>query len=240
MDWNNMQMWQYFALGGGALLVVAIILYFVPAAKLRLPAVVTAGFAGTALGLALGVLLMASLGYKPHEESPAQSGDSAADAAKMGPPGGMPRTAGMGGGMPKMGGMGGPPGGGGGFGGPPSSKVQLANLVTALDRVADRPVTITLTPEQRQTIAAQLKGLDQADELSDADAQAKLDAIHKVVEKDKGALEAVGYRGPAPAGKGGGGKGGFGAPKEQPPNPFKQGPAGEHLKSLMDRLAAKK
>jgi len=231
VDLNNVQMWQYFALGGGALLVIALILYFVPVGKLRLPSVVTAGFAGTALGLALGVLLMASFGYKPKEEMVTASGEPGAQPKMMMP--GMP-----GGGMPK--GPGGMPKGG--FGGQqPNPKVQLASLVTALDRVADRPVTINLTPEQRQAIAEQLKGLDAAEELSEADAQAKLDAIHKIVEKDKDALEAVGYRGLAPAGKGGGGgKGGFGAPKEQPPNPFKQGTAAGHLNSLLDRLAGKK
>ncbi|MBO0700337.1 MAG: hypothetical protein J2P46_18205 [Zavarzinella sp.] len=231
MDLNNMQMWQYFALSGGGLLVIAIILYFLPAGKLRLPGVVTAGFGGTTLGLALGILLMASFGYKPNRvESSPESEEAANARGKAGPPGGMPKGGMMpGGGMPK-----------GGLGQPPSSKVQLASLVTALDRVADRPVTITLTPDQRQAIAEQLKGLDSADELSETDAKAKLDAIHKIVEKDKDALESVGYRGLSPARKGSGGGGGFGGPKEPPPNPFKSGTAAEHLKSLSDRLAGKK
>jgi hypothetical protein len=237
MDLNNMQMWQYFALGGGALLVLALVLYFVPVGRLKIPSVVTAGFGGIALGLALGILLMAGFGYKPMQE-PTPGGDE--------PPSGMSKMGGgmakMGGGMPKMGGGGGgPPGGGGGR---PNPKTQLVSLVTALDRVADRPVTITLTPEQRRAIAEQLKGLDAAEDLSEADARAKADAILKIVDKDKDALEAVGYRGMAPAGKGGpGGGGGPGGamPKElQPQNPFKAAAPAEHLKSLMGRLDAKK
>jgi hypothetical protein len=235
MDLNNMQTWQYFAFAGGGLLVIAVVLYFIPAGKLRLPGVVTAGFGGTALGLALGVLLMASFGYKPsREESPP---DAEAARPKMGAGGGaIPKAGGFGGGMPKAG-TGGP-----GGGGPRSSKAQLAELVTALDQVADRPVTITLSPAQRRTIAAQLAGLDAAADLSEEEARAKVQAIHQIVETDYEALAAVGYRALIPGkGNAGGGPGmAKGPPKEPPPNPFKEGPAAQHLKSLLDRLMAKK
>jgi hypothetical protein len=234
MDLNNLQTWQYFAIAGGAVLVLGFILYFLPIGKAKMPGVVTSGFGGTALGLGLGVVLMASLGYQTNPGAPPAPG---ADGA--GPPA-APKGQGRGGPPAKGGGQKVPMegfGGGGGGGGQPNSKVLLSGLVIALDRVADRPVTITLTPEQRQAIAEQLKGLDAAAELSEEDAKARLDAIHKVVEKDKDALEAVGYRGFSPPGKGGGG-GGLG--KEQPPNPFKQGTAAERLKSLNDRLAGKR
>ncbi|HKB04543.1 MAG TPA: hypothetical protein VKD90_20135 [Gemmataceae bacterium] len=227
MDWNNMQTWQYFAIAGGVVLVLGFILYFLPIGKAKMPAVVTAGFGGTALGLGLGVVLMGSLGYQTNPGAPPPAG---ADGAG---PGAAPKALGKGGPQGK-GGFG---GGGGGFG-QPNSKALLSSLVIALDRVADRPVTIALTPEQRQAIAEQLKGLDSADQLSEEEAKARLDAIHKIVEKDKDALEAVGYRGFAPPGKGGGGGGGFG--KDQPPNPFKEGTAAGRLKSLNDRLAGKK
>ena len=127
MDLNNMQTWQYFAFAGGGLLVIAVVLYFIPAGKLRLPGVVTAGFGGTALGLALGVLLMASFGYKPrrrrarptrrppaprwawrgrHTEGGRVRRRDAQGGARAVPAGATPR----------------------------SSKAQLAGLVTALDR----------------------------------------------------------------------------------------------------------
>ena len=66
----------------------------------------------------------------------------------------------MGGGAPKGGG-GGPKGGGFG-GGPPGPRVQLVGLVNALDTLVDKPVTLTLSPEDRAAIAAQLKGLSRS------------------------------------------------------------------------------
>src|SRR5918994_1889938 len=155
MDWNNLQTWQYFALGGAAVLVLGLILYFLPVGKMKIPGGVTAAVGGLATGLALGILFMASYGYKPSRPETAAEG-----AASDGAPVQMPGAGG-----PKMMGGGGKGGGGKGGGGPkaPNPRTQLAALVTALDRLADRPVTIRLTPEQRAVLAEQLKGLDTAD-----------------------------------------------------------------------------
>src|SRR6476661_4835964 len=98
MDLNDMQVWQYFAIASGAVLVLGVIAYFLPVGKMKLPGVVTAAFGGVVAGLALGVLLMAGFGYKPHRDEPLPSDMS-------GPPGGVPGGMGMPkGGLPKGGG----------------------------------------------------------------------------------------------------------------------------------------
>jgi hypothetical protein len=232
MDINNMQTWHYFAIAGGAVLLLGVVLYFLGAGKMSVPSVITSGIGGTMAGLALGVILMASFGYVPQKvETSEQSGIPPIPATGGGPGGfggGMPKGPG---GAPKGGFGGGPPGGGSQA---PSPRTQLAGLVTALEKVADKPVTLTLTDDQRAAIVEQLRGLDAATEIKDDDAKARLDAILKVVEKDRATLEAVGYR-PPTEGKG---PGGFGPPKDSP-NPFKDGTNQERLKSLMDRLTKK-
>ena len=143
------------------------------------------------------------------------------------PPGGA--SKGMPGGKGK-----GPGGGGPGMPAAPSFKGQLTSLVNALDTVVDKPVSITLSPEDRAAIAKQLEGLDAAGEIKEDDARARLEAIHKILEKDhRKTLETVGYN------WSGQGKGGFGKKEAPPANPFKQGSAADHLKSLMERLTKK-
>jgi hypothetical protein len=225
MDFNNLQNWHYFALIGGAVLLLGIIVYFLPIGKMKIPAVITTAFAALGAGVAIGVIFMAGFGYKPNTPE--------ADAAPVGDGTGEPKNAG-----PAMakGKGGAAPKGKGGPAAPPSSKVQLARLVTALDSVVDKPVTVTLSPEDRAAIAKQLEGLETATEIKEDDAKARLEAIQKILEKDRKALETVGYNW-AGEPKAGGGKGGFG--KDPPPNPFKEGSAAERLKSLMERLAKK-
>jgi hypothetical protein len=117
---------------------------------------------------------------------------------------------------------------------PPSARVQLASLVIALDKLADQPLTIALTPESRSIIVDQLKGLDSAAEIKEDDAKSRVDTIHQVLEKHRNTLEAVGYRWSLDA------KGALAPPPQESPNPFKDGPPGERLKSLQERLAGKK
>jgi hypothetical protein len=228
MDFNNMQTWHYFAVAGGGLLILGIIAYFLPIGKTKIPSVVVAAIGGLATGLAAGIIFMAGFGYKPFAPDAATGGQEQAAEQKM-PGAGAPNPKGKFGG----GGPGGNPKGKGGFGGPPPSpKMQLANLVNVLDTVVDKPVSVTLSPEDRAAIAKQLEGLDSASEIKEEDARAKLEAIQNILEKNnRKSLETVGYR------WAGDPKGGF--PKEPPPNPFKEGAAAEHLKSLRERLAKK-
>jgi hypothetical protein len=188
VDLTNLPIWQYGLVVGGALLVVGLLLYFLGVRKVKVPPVVPAGFGGVAAGLAAGVIWLGGFGYKPvgtEDDDPPAEG-----AAKGG--GAAPKM-----GMPK----GGPPKGGlGGGAGPPAGpRVQLINLVNALDVLVDQPVSVTLTAEERAAVAAQLRGLDTAAEIKEDEAKARLDAILKVVARDRKALEAIGYRWPGPA-----------------------------------------
>lgn len=231
MDFNNLQTWHWFAIIGGGILVLGLILYFLPIGKMKIPGAITAIFGALGAGLAAGIIFMAGFGYKtftPTMDTP--PGDSETKPE--------PKTVGFGGPKGKLGG-GPPPKGkiGGGAFAPPTAKTQLANLVAALDTVVDRPVTVNLSPEDRTAIAKELDGLDAASELKEDDAKAKLEAIQKILEKDRKSLETVGYRWAGDP-KGGFPKGGF-PPKDPPPNPFKEGTPSERLKSLMERLNKK-
>jgi hypothetical protein len=121
---------------------------------------------------------------------------------------------------------GGPPGGGGGGRGP-SPKAQLASLVTKLDQLTQKPLTVTLNDEEKAKLAEQLRGLAELDTLDDEEAKKRLEATLELVKDDREALEAAGYRWP-------GAPGGFrptGAP-----NPFKEEENAAHLKGLQARL----
>jgi hypothetical protein len=227
VDLSDLQVWHYGLIIGGAILVLGLVLYFLGVRKIKVPPVVPAGFAGLAVGFAAGVIWLAGFGYKPlgDGDDPANAAAPKGDAVPKGGGGGK-GGAGKGGGMPK-----------GGLGGaPPSPRNQLVTLINALDVLVDRPVAVTLTAEDRAAIAAQLRGLDAAGEIKEDEAKAKLDAILKVVEKNRNALEAVGYRWPSPGGKGGlGPKGGPPAPEGT--NPFQVPETAAKVKSLQDRLA---
>jgi hypothetical protein len=191
-------------------------------------------------GAGLGALVSIYFGYG---ELP---GTSPRRAAPSGPPSmvGMPVTTGeapaggkMGGGSPggKMGGgspggmMGGGPGMGGmGGGRGPSAKNQLAALVTKLELLTDRALSINLADEQKPALDEQIRGLDTMDELADEEAQKRLDALLDLLADHKDTLVAAGYRWP--------GDGGFRPPADTP-NPFADGSAAEALKLLQERLA---
>ena len=112
---------------------------------------------------------------------------------------------------------------------PPLAKVQLSQLVSKLEVLTRKPLAVELTPDQKKQVRELLAGLEGADELSEADAKAKLDGILKLVETHRETLEAAGYRWPGAPG-GGGMQGGPAA------NPFKSGDAADRLKSLRATL----
>lgn len=231
MDLSDLHVWHYGLIIGGAILVLGLVLYLLGVRKIAVAPVVPAGFAGLAVGLAVGVIWLAGFGYKPVDtgaDEPAAEGAAKGGAAPKA--GGMPKGGGgKGGGFPK---------GGPGGGAPPGPRAQLLNLINALDVLVDRPVAVGLTTEERAAIASQLRGLDAAAEIKDDEAKAKVDAIRKVLEKDRKSLEAIGYRWEAPA-----------APKSvadappspeavlASPNPFKAPQTAAKLQSLRERLA---
>ena len=223
---NDTNLYYYVAGGGGALIVLAVLGYFVGGSRLKVPAVVVAAVSGLVGGVALGMLLMVSLGYKLQKEEPTDREDPRARMARSGPPGGGGGGAGGGGMMAMM---------------MRRPTMQLANLVDKMELLTRKPLTLRLSDEQRQQVRKQLQGLADVKELSDKEAKKRLDAILVVVKGDKDALSAVGYRWPEEGqggrgGMGGGMGGGRGGMRPPPANPFREGSTGEHLKALNKQL----
>jgi hypothetical protein len=213
----------------------------------KVPAAVVAGVICLGLGIGAGIVLAGYFQEPKKEIAGGGGGPTEADYAagktggKDGPGGG--GKAGFGG--PKAGG--GPGGGKAGFGGPKAgggpggpgggggarSRTQLAQLVGKLDVLTAKPLSITLTPEEKQEVRKILDGLEAKEELTEEEAKEKLDALLKVVEKHSVTLEAAGFN---PTGGGGVRPGGSGGGSPPTANPFKDGTAAAQLKALRATL----
>src|SRR5262249_47454949 len=164
---------------------------------MQVPTIVTSSVLSLVAGAAIGVVTMFWLGYDPRKELTGGTGENApaTDGAKVGPPGkgkgGGPGGApGQGKGGCGPGGAGGPGGPGGPVGkgkggpagglpsmggammsgmGPPNPKIELVNLIKKLDQLITKPLSVTLSDDQRAKLGEQLKGLTEADQLSEAD-----------------------------------------------------------------------
>jgi hypothetical protein len=237
IDWTNLQVYHYIAIGGGALTVLALVLYFLLPSGFKVPAGVLGTIAGLVAGLGIGVIGMAGFGYHfdPSSEGGGPSGPPTGqgDGKAFGMPKGMPGGGMPGGGMPG----GGMPGGGApGFGGGkgkgkgPSPKAQLATLVTKIDQLVEEPLSLNLSSAQRSVIREQIKGLETAEGVDDDEAKTRLEAILEAVKDDRATLEAAGYRWP-------------GATGLQMPgvasNPFQEPENRKHLAALQANLAKK-
>ena len=125
-----------------------------------------------------------------------------------------------------------------------------------MDTLTKETLHVDLTPDQKKQLKKELAGLDDADAMTADAANAKLDAILKLLEGHRKTLEAAGYNWPevavAPAPKvvlppapapgapptpppGGPPGPPMGAPPPTP-NSFKAGPNADHLKSLRNVL----
>ncbi len=239
LDWTSNEFYHYLAIAGGVVVVLAVGLYAVPGAKLKVPGIALSIVGSLGLGLALGVLFMGFMGYelaKPESSAanmpPPEGG--------MGPGGAPPGAMGPGGGPPP--GMMMPPGGRGGRGGGgggPNYKQQLATLVTKLDDLTEKPLTVKLSDEQRKEVKEQLKGLADAEDLSDDDAKARFEKLHEALKDQTATLQRAGYSWPGEGGgRGGGGRGGRGGAggAEAPKNPFTTEQNKKHLEDLTARL----
>src|SRR5437773_5774580 len=144
-DFADMNVYNYLAIGGGAVAVLAILLYFIPVTRIKLPAVIVSTVSSLAAGVGIGVLAMASYGY--HWETRSQANAAAATEEGRAAPRMM--MAGAGGGPQGMKGPGGGPGMAGGGARGPSSKSQLASLVAKLDLLTGKPLRLELTDDQK-------------------------------------------------------------------------------------------
>jgi hypothetical protein len=133
--------------------------------------------------------------------------------------------------MMKKGGPGGKGGKGGAKGGGP--KAQLIALLTKLDLLTEKALSIHLDSKQKVAVAAQLKELEEMKSVSDDEARKTLDTLLAILEEQKDALVGAGFPWPGvQAGPGGQAK----MAKDATPNPFAQGPAQQHLEALRERL----
>jgi len=238
VDWQNTDLFRYLIIGCGVLAVLAIILYFLPVRRIKVPAVILSVLTSLVAGFGAGVLAMSFYGYaKPAnpgggEGGPAGGpgmmggpGGGGGGGGMMGGPGGGMRGGGGGGGMRGGGGRGGPMAGGGAG---PSSKAQLVNLVAKLDVLTAKPLEVKLSEDQKNKIREKLKGLDEKRELNEDEAKGTLDAILEIVKNDKETLVAAGFS-PSPPSLG---------PRPYS-NPFVESSNAEHLKALQSRLETK-
>ena len=197
----------------------------------KVPVVIASSLICLVAGLAVGIVVTAVFG---DQLFPKKTEDNKPDVTDgVAPPG---RTGAMAPGAP-MGGRGGAggPGGGGGQARGPNSKAQLALLVTKLDLLTAKPLTVQLDTDQKKKVQEQLAGLDGKEELTEEEAKKKVEALQELLKDQRDTLEEVGYRWEGGQGGGGGGRG-AGGRGEQPKNPFKEGNPNKHLKDLLQRV----
>lgn len=229
-DFKNMETYHYFIYGGAGLAVLAILGYFLSAGKIRLPAIIASSLSCLVLGVAAGVLLLASFGYTWKAKDNRDANVAEEGGNQGAPKGGMPKGGMPKGGMPK-GGM--PKGGMPKGGGPqaPSPVTQLVQLIAKLNLLTDKPLSVQLNDDRKKRIAEQIKDLSKMGALDDDEAEKRLKALLEVVKEDRSTMEAAGYRWPDI-----GGPRPNGMPKA-PINPFKEeAAAAKELKALQDRV----
>ena len=227
-----------------------------------LPAWLSAGVIGLALGTGATIVVMHNYGYrmeKPEEKAQsAAQGGGGAGGPGMG--GGMP---GMGGGAGMMGGGGSGPmggmmgmGGGGGGGGGARGKRTLTSLVGKLELLTRGDLHVELDAEQSSKIAAKLAAWDELENMTSDEAQSAVDELEALLtEGQKAALDSIGLPFGRPGGGGGGPGGGggmmsaggismSGGPGGGPggpggaddDNPFRQESNQKRLRDLLTRL----
>jgi hypothetical protein len=236
VDWQNTDLFRYLLIGCGVLLLMAIVIYFLPMRRIKVPAVILSVLTSLVVGFGAGVIAITFYGYaKPQNPAggeggrgePGSGGMAGGGGGMRGGGGGM--MAGGGGGMRGGGGMGGG-GGRGAAAGPtgPSSRAELVNLVAKLDVLTARPLEVKLSEEQKTKLEERLKELSEKNNLTEEDAKTTIDAIVEILKKDKETLAAAGF----PA-----------APPNLGPrpysNPFLESSNADHLKGLQARLGLK-
>ena len=226
LDFQNLQLYQYFLIFGGAAALVAIVAYLFKGNALKVPAIVSCsvGFLFVGVGAGMGSLL--ALGYEkdatknrvPRKDGaqasmPQMGGRGMGGGPPMGGFGGPGKGMGMGMGGPPGGGMGGMGGGMGGMGGgmgmgggrrqQQNSKKSLADLVSMLNLMIANGNEIQLSADQKQKVATQLTGLQDLEDLSENLARDKLLAITAIIKDQQEAIEANGFTWPVSATQGG-------------------------------------
>ncbi|HZV05445.1 MAG TPA: hypothetical protein VE999_10205 [Gemmataceae bacterium] len=206
-DWDQLTWYHYLGIGGGVVVILALLMYFTRASQIKVPAIFMGILGGLGVGVAVGAgvtIVANSYAVKMEQERANEGADTSV------PPRANPRMGGKGGGRPGMGG-GGPRG--------PSSKAQLGTLLAKLDLLTSHPLSVTLDPEQKKKVNDIVQRMDKEEVQGEDQAKAKLEELRNILtEEQRKTLEAAGFRWPG-QGQGGGGRGGRGGATLAPPNP---------------------
>jgi hypothetical protein len=176
MGLSFLQSHHILGLVGGVVLFASVVLYFFPAGKMRIPAVVTSSFGGIMVGLAAGILLMAAFGYQTKP-----IGDIDLGAMHVAPnepvhfklPDKLP--------APNPNGL-----------STPNPKSQLLHLIHALEATTISPGSLTLTPKSRVELADHFKSLLEAERVNEENARQKYLAVMTYLDKEQPKLEQAG------------------------------------------------
>lgn len=244
-DGLNLEVILYGALAVVALVMIAVSYFLFKGSFSRTQISIAVGlgclFVGLAVGMGTMFLLQRAMPQAKSANNPADTSAQPAVAGRRAMA--APVIPGMGGGRFQP------------------AKGQLAALVDKLNLLTGKPLTLELNDEQKKQLREQVKGLQDIQELSDSEAQKKIEAVQEALRDQRELLEAVGYRwsnpgeaaqGPMGIGPGAGGMGGFGGgpavpgmggrgrggnpPAEMTPNPFAEGKNRKSLEALQDRL----
>jgi hypothetical protein len=209
-DWDQLTWYHYLGIGGGVVVILALLMYFTRASRIKVPAILMGILGGLGVGIAVGagVTMLANSYAVKMEQERANEGANTSVSPRANP-----RMGGKGGGRPGM--------GGGARG--PSSKAQLGTLLAKLDLLTSHPLSVTLDPEQKKKVNDIVQRMDKEEVQGEDQAKAKLEELRNILtEEQRKTLEAAGFRWPG-QGQGGGGRGGRGGATAAPPNPFIKG-----------------
>jgi hypothetical protein len=180
---TDTQLYHYAAIGGGVVIFLALLLYFLVGSKV--PGVVVGVLGGLVAGLGLGAILMVAYG---HTLDRSQDGGRAAQGAP--PPGktyGKFPAAQDGKTPDKPAGKKGPKG--------PTPTQQLVELLSKLDMLTGKQPRITLSPEQKKAMLEKLEEVNKKD-FDDVNAISVLSILLDNLKHDRAILEDVGFRWP--------------------------------------------
>jgi hypothetical protein len=221
VDLQSPQFMIYVIIGSIAVAVLAVVLYYFPGGKIRIPAIAATALTCLIAGAGIGVLTLYQLGYHWERQTITRA------ESPFGTGGGPPNVGGRRGGGEGTSRGRGNTAGGGTASQTANPKGQLAALVAKLDVLTRKPLSVQLKDEQKAKIRDQLKGLEDKDEIREEDAKKTLDALLEAVKENREALEDAGFHWPGEKGRN--------SPLDIP-NPFKEKNDGDHLKSLRKQL----
>ena len=209
MGLSFLQSHHLIGLVGGVILLVSLILYFFPAGKMKIPAVVTSSFGGIMVGLAAGILLMAAFGYQTKPLGEIDLGSlhvAQGESVNIALPTPKPFQRGL---------------------ANPNPKSQLLHLIGALETATASPSKLNLTPQAKTAMASHFKALLEAERVSEENARQKYIALMTQLDKERTTLEEAGINVQIANED---------MLLESVPNPYREGDIGMKVTLILERL----